>query len=400
MKKQKIAGKTILKIIGALLAVAYLGFCLYAGITGKIPAMHKLEHVMRFGKLKNWVSGGIVASMVFALCVGSALNDLNIWKQRKKSVLPIFLMGILPVIAILLLAAYLDIGWSGIVLYVCITAILCGMACIPTILNKAIASLLLKEGPISGKQRMRIIEWIHFYPLKKLLLLGLWGFGVVLVLRGIWVISTGELAWNSGILLFLFIILALVIGYFKKLKRYLCTPYHSVPVLNQILDKSQIERLIEGEQFEPFQFKDADMQRDQEVYQSKNWMLIQGKLFSKKLTLQASIDCGKRESRLEVLYLNGMTAKTTLGLELKDSIYEGYCRVKEELEGHIGPLVIKEEEQLAQKFETFFPDCPSEQARMNTFLMADVTEIRQEYIQAFTPPDTSKKKHSRRKQQQ
>lgn len=401
MKKQKISGKTILKIIGGFLAVSYFGFCLYAGITGKFPAMHKIEHVMRFGEIKNWVSGGITASMVFVLCIYSALNDLNVWKQRKKSILPIFLMGILPVIAILLLAAYLDIGWNGIVLYVCIAAVLCGITWVPEMVRKVISRQLLKNKPTSGKQRMRIIEWIHFYPLKKLLLLGLWGFGIVFVLRGVWVAFAGELTVDGGILLFLCVIFVLEIAFFKKLKRYICTPYHSVPVLNQILDKSQIDRLLEEEQFEPFQFQDTDMQRYQEVYQSKNWMLIQGNLFSKKLALQAGIDCGRRESKLEVLYLNGMTAKVTLGLELKGSVYEEYHRVGEELEGHIGSLVIKEEAQLAQKFETFFSDCASEKARMAAFLAADVTEIRQEYIQAFAPPpETQNKKRSRRKQQQ
>ena len=59
MEKPKLAGKTILKLAGALLSLAYLGFCLYAGITGQFPGMHKKEHVMRFGDLKNWVSGGI-----------------------------------------------------------------------------------------------------------------------------------------------------------------------------------------------------------------------------------------------------------------------------------------------------------------------------------------------------
>ena len=43
----------------------------------------------------------------------------------------------------------------------------------------------LRDEPMSGKQQVQIIEWIHFHPLKKLLIFGLWGFGVVLVLRGI-----------------------------------------------------------------------------------------------------------------------------------------------------------------------------------------------------------------------
>ena len=96
MEKRKLSGKTILKLIGALLALAYLGFCIYVGITGKFPSMHRAEHVMRFGDLKNWVSGGMSAVMIFAFCITSALNDLNIQKGRKKSFLPLFLIMILP----------------------------------------------------------------------------------------------------------------------------------------------------------------------------------------------------------------------------------------------------------------------------------------------------------------
>ena len=57
MEKQKLSGKTILKLVGALLALAYLGFCLYAGITGKFPNMHKAEHVMRFGVRQQRTAG-------------------------------------------------------------------------------------------------------------------------------------------------------------------------------------------------------------------------------------------------------------------------------------------------------------------------------------------------------
>ena len=63
MEKTKTSGKTILKLIGALLALAYLGFCLYAGITGKFPSMHRAAHVMRSVTL-NWVSGGMSAVMI------------------------------------------------------------------------------------------------------------------------------------------------------------------------------------------------------------------------------------------------------------------------------------------------------------------------------------------------
>lgn len=55
MEKRKLSGKTILKLVGALLALAYLGFYFYVGITGKLPYMH--ETVGRIGiKIKAQIS--------------------------------------------------------------------------------------------------------------------------------------------------------------------------------------------------------------------------------------------------------------------------------------------------------------------------------------------------------
>ena len=46
-------------------------------------------------------------------------------------------------------------------------------------------------------------EWIHFHPLKKLLIFGLWGVGVVLVLRGILVTAIGKIEMDGELFLFL-----------------------------------------------------------------------------------------------------------------------------------------------------------------------------------------------------
>ena len=114
-----------------------------------------------------------------------------------------FLIMLLLLSLPLLLESYLDIGWTGIALYSGIAAFLFGIAWIPQILNQWVSRLLLREKAMSGKQKMQIIQWIHFYPLKKLLILGIWGFGVVLVLRGIWVTATGQLEMDGNLFLFL-----------------------------------------------------------------------------------------------------------------------------------------------------------------------------------------------------
>lgn len=400
MEKRNFSGKTILKLVGALLALAYLGFCLYAGITGKFPSMHRVEHIRRFGDLKNWVSGGMSAVMIFAFCITSALKDLNLQKGRKESFLPLFLTMILPIILLLLLESYLDIGWIGIALYAGIAAFLFGIAWIPQLLNQWTARRLLRDEPMSGRQQVRIIEWIHFHPLKKLLIFGLWGFGVVLVLRGIWVTATGKIEMDGELFLFLLGTAVLVVALFQKMRRYICTPYRNIPVLNQILSKKQLEQLLDGEHFEPIKFEDEGMKQYLEIYRSQNWMLIGGKLLSKKLALWVTIHRPGNDTSLNVLYLNGMTAKAKVDLDIRGDRYEEFTSVLKELIGYEGTLKLHEkEEQLAQKFASFFPEQASEQERVAAFLSQDVTQIRQDYIQTFSPPpEPKKKKRSRREQ--
>ncbi len=397
MEKRKFSGKTILKLTGALFGLAYFGFCLYAGITGKFPGMQKKEHVMRFGELKNWVSGGMSAVMIAVLCIHSALNDLDLQKGRKKSSNPFFLIMLLLISLPLLLEAYLDIGWGGIALYVGIAALLFGIAWIPQILNQWISRLLLREKTMSGKQQVQIIEWIHFYPLKKLLILGLWGFGVLIVLCGIWGAAAGDIEMDGQFFLSLLVITVLVVTLFRKIKRYIGTPCHSVPALNQILDKKQLEQLLDGEHFETIKFEDEVMKKYLEIYQSQNWMLIGGKLLSKKLALWVTMDGSKNDTLLKVLYLNGRTAKAKVNLEIRENRYEEFTSVLKDLIGYEGALKLYgKEEQLAEKFASCFPEQTSEQDRVAVFLSQDVTAIRQDYIQTFSPPDSRKKKRNRK----
>lgn len=399
MEKRKFSGKTILKLSGALLALAYFGFCLYAGITGKFPGMHRKQHVMRFGDLKNWVSGGMSAVMIAILFIHSAVNDLKLKEGQKKSSTPFFLIMLLLLSLPLLLESYLDIGWIGIAFYVGIAALLFGIAWIPQILNQWISRLLLREKAMSGKQKVQIIQWIHFYPLKKLLILGIWGFGVVLVLRGIWVTATGQLEMDGNLFLFLFVVAVLVVALFQKMRHYVCISYPNLPALNQILSRKQLEQLLEGEHFEPIVFEDAAMKQYLEIYRSQNWMLIGGKLLSKKLALWVTMNRSRNDNSLNVLYLNGMTARAKVNLELRENRYEEFTPVLRELIGHEESLKLYgKEEQMAEKFASYIPDYVSDQERIAAFLSLDVTEIRKDYIQTFSPPDTRKKKRSRQEQ--
>ena len=88
-----------------------------------------------------------------------------------------------------------------------------------------------------------------------------------------------------------------------------------------------------------------------------------------------------------------MTAKVKTNLDIGE-----LASVPKELTGYEGSLKLYgKEEQLVQKFASFFPDHASNQERIIAFLSQDVTEIRQDYIQTFSPPpDTRKEKRSRR----
>ena len=52
------------------------------------------------------------------------------------------------------------------------------------------------------------------------------------------------------------------------------------------------------------------------------------------------------------------------------------------------------EEQMTQKFASFFPTCESEQERIVAFLSQDVTQIRQVYSDLFSTGKYPKEKRS------
>ena len=68
-------------------------------------------------------------------------------------------------------------------------------------------------------------------------------------------------------------------------------------------------------------------------------------------------------------------------MRIEESRYEEFVSVLRELIGYERTLKLQgKEEQMTQKFASFFPTCESEQERICAFLSQDVTQIRQEYI--------------------
>ena len=76
-------------------------------------------------------------------------------------------------------------------------------------------------------------------------------------------------------------------------------------------------------------FEDEGMKKYLEIYQSQNWMLIGGKLLSKKLALWVTMNRSGNDASLKVLYLNGMTAKAKVDLDIRRGSVQGvYCCAK------------------------------------------------------------------------
>ena len=129
-KKRSLSGKTVLKIIGAVVSALFFGLYVYAGIS-RVESMQEEVHVMQRGDMKIWLAGSLSSSLVFALCVNAALNDLNLWMWRKKITFPLILLAFVPFLVMLFLDAYLDLGIAGIVSVIIAFAIPCAMAWIP-----------------------------------------------------------------------------------------------------------------------------------------------------------------------------------------------------------------------------------------------------------------------------
>ena len=104
-------------------------------------------------------------------------------------------------------------------------------------------------------------------------------------------------------------------------------------------------------------------------------------------------------SIIQILYLNGKVAKAKVDLSIHESRYIEFGAVLKQLIGYEGALKLYEkEEQMAQKFESYFPEQTSELERIITFLSQDATAIRQDYFQTFSADaNLPKKKQNNRK---
>lgn len=122
------------------------------------------------------------------------------------------------------------------------------------------------------------IEWLRFYPLKKILLGAIWLVCLFYAVRGVFVTINNP----RGIFIFLTALFWFItIFTARKIWRYIKLSYHCVPVLNHIKTKEDLKESLQGECFEKVMFQNSLLQKYFHVLISENWVVMDGRLFSR-----------------------------------------------------------------------------------------------------------------------
>lgn len=122
------------------------------------------------------------------------------------------------------------------------------------------------------------IEWLRYYPLKKILLALLWLFCLYGAVRGIFVTINdprGAFIFLTALFWFITIFTA------RKIWRYIRLPYHCIPILNHIKTEEELKESLQGECFEKVMFQNSLLQKYFHVLISENWVVMDGRLFSR-----------------------------------------------------------------------------------------------------------------------
>ena len=67
----------------------------------------------------------------------------------------------------------------------------------------------------------------------------------------------------------------------RKIWRYIQLSYHCVPVLSHIKTKEELKESLQGECFEKVMFQNSLLQKYFHVLISENWVVMDGRLFSR-----------------------------------------------------------------------------------------------------------------------
>lgn len=165
------------------------------------------------------------------------------------------------------------------------------------------------------KNVVKMTEWKNLYPIKKIILLSVWLFAV-LILYASFVALIKERDFRT-----IFIIILDSIGLVKSfipIKKYILTSYHCMPVLNQIFTKKELEKLLENEVFQKMSGSTENPLNRPELLESENWFCIHGKFISKNMAVigrawvAASLN-NRDITSVKIFYMTGEFLKVKTG---------------------------------------------------------------------------------------
>ncbi len=392
--------KKVLRGIFLILAVAaaiYMCIGIYFGWTGKNEYFQYEFWGVAFRKIwvyPRWFLHSTAAGMILVLC----LYGIYRTKSEKKHYVMLGFCLLIPYFGIPLL-----VGEAFFLLYLIVfIGGMFAMANLPGKIGRALTYKLLAEQERfqtdmegSAEKKLKRIEWIRCFPLKKVLIGGMWFFCPVMGLLGIVSFFKVPETDSLWVILLLFAVAALTA---KKAWRYMLTPYHCMPVVNNILSKEQMQKLLVGEHFREVSFENEDLKKYVPILLSENWALIEGKLISRRLAVSVSIEysisVSRRSTGIKGMYLNGEKFRTRatdiyLGGKYADEMTE---KLKEIQQIHfLKSIGILRQEPIREKYGTILPELQDERSKMWYLLTEDISDIQQEYAKMFGPGEKVKK---------
>ena len=173
---------------------------------------------------------------------------------------------------------------------------------LPDIVQKSLTDKLVNGDYKTENGQLKMIEWFKLYPLKKLLLALLWLFCGCVSIKGLkvfWIEKYQELIWIE----LFFLGFTLLSAY--KIWKYIKTPYHCAIILKKFYSKEELEHELRGEKFECIQFKNSTLQKAVRIFNSKNWLIINGILYAKKYMTDFKYMFMGNTNNIWITYYNG-----------------------------------------------------------------------------------------------
>ncbi len=389
--KAEISPLLLIYVAGVIICIVYFLVCAYAAVTGEVDYLQKMVWSDRRNVLlvHRWTRRGFAVSFLCPVFADLALMEIKDRMDKKLYGRLTKAMWIFPGLGFLLyiMEMYGKAGISGVMLFPVVWLILFICANLPGAASRWICRNCFKEGKEEsrapgGRNRWLLyqVEWIRFYPLKRLILLSLWLFCVFIGIRGTQKTLVGEFLHEHGAIVMTNVccILAAVTCY--RVMVYVKNSRHCMPCLNRVLSKSEMNQLLDKERFRQAEFPSEWLKKYIPIYMSDNWLVARGTVISRKLAASACIRRSgiseKTDVLLEVYYRNGQKIKVNLNHSLSQELFKELIGVLSEKWDISEEEMNKEEEkkyigQLKQEFQMSLPEWRTEAEKVRFILQND-----------------------------